>query len=261
MERVLVEEENGTGERLALRFDPPAGEARPLAILYLHGFGSKQSGEKGEFFRARAVADGWPFCSFDFRGHGASEGSMEGLTLSRNLRDVAAARARLEALGHPRLALFGSSMGAATALWHAALEPRGIAAAVHIAPAIGMLRTLETWAGPEGLERWRREGSIVYRNELVDCRLGWEIVEDLRAHPLEELAARCRTPTLLFQGQLDTSVDWRETARFADLAGDAVRLRLFPDGDHRLIDRLDLLWREARAFLLERAAGAAAVRG
>jgi pimeloyl-ACP methyl ester carboxylesterase len=252
VETISIAGPDGGRERLALRLERPAGPARPVAILYLHGFGSSQSGEKAGYFRSRAVAAGWPFCSFDARGHGASEGSLERLTLTRNLADLAAVRAWLSGRGLPRVALFGSSMGAATALWHAALEPEGIAGAMHVAPALGMLGSLERRAGADGLARWEREGWLDYRSELVESRLSWALVEDLRAHPTRELARRTRTPTLLFQGQADATVDWRETARFAADAGPAVELRLFPAGDHRLLEHLETIWSEGEAFLLRR---------
>jgi len=264
MEHEFVEVANlrGSRERIAVRLDEPASVQSSFAILYLHGFGSRQAGEKATFFRARALEEGWPFCSFDFRGHGASEGSMRELTLSRNLEDVAAVRRHLAGRGHERLALFGSSMGGATALWHAAREPEGVIGAVHVAPAVGMLQELERWAGAEGLERWRRDGTIRYTSELVDCELGWAMVEDLRGYRNEELAARYRTPTLLFQGRLDTTVDWRDVDAFAAAAAPGlVDLRVFEDGDHRLVDRKELLWREARRFLARAEAAAPDARG
>jgi pimeloyl-ACP methyl ester carboxylesterase len=240
----------GAGERLAVRLSQPT-EARPgLGLLYLHGFGSKQSGEKATFFRARAVAAGLGFCSLDFRGHGESDGGMRELTLSRNLEDVAAARALLAARGWRRVALFGSSMGGATALWYAALHPEEVCAGVHIAPAVGFRRGFERWAGPARLARWRREGTIRFENEHVACDLGWQLMTDLRRYPMSDLLARYRTPTLFFQGQLDASVEWRDVARFARLARPGtVELVLFADGDHRLTDRKELLWQRAHAFL------------
>ena len=235
----------GEVERLAFQLDVPPG-AVELAILYLHGFGSTQSGEKATFFRARALEAGWAFCSFDFRGHGASEGSMRELTLTRNLEDASAVRALLAARGFERVALFGSSMGAYTALWHAAQHPVGVAGVALIAPAVGMLGGLERWAGREGLERWRREGVIRYQSALVEAEIGWQLAEDLRAYPPTGLGAGYRTPTVIFQGQLDGTVDWHEVDDFvATLAPGVAELRLFPDGDHRLTDRMALLWDEA----------------
>ena len=177
---------------------------------------------------------------------------MRELTFSRNLDDVAAVRALLERRGHARIALFGSSMGGAVGLWHAALAPDGIVAAAHLAPAVGMARGLETWAGPERLSRWQREGTIGFESELVHADLGWELMENLRRYDPAELVARYRTPTVIFQGQRDESVEWRDVA---ELAGriererpGLVELKLFADGDHRLLDRKEELWMVAAAL-------------
>src|SRR5947209_8506113 len=63
---------------------PPPGLAAAaaspgLCFLYLHGLGSDQDGEKADFFRRRAQAGGFAFCSFDFEGHGRSGGDTRGL--------------------------------------------------------------------------------------------------------------------------------------------------------------------------------------
>jgi len=245
-ERVAV---GAAGETLAVRLAEPEAGAAGLAVLYLHGFGSRQDGEKATYFRERAVGEGWAFCSFDCRGHGDSDGALRDLTMTRNLEDVAAVHHWLRQRGQERVALFGSSMGGATALWHAAREPRGIAAAAHVAPAVGMASGMESWAGPERLERWRREGVVRYRSEVVESDLRWGLIEDLRRYDVAELAATLRTPTLIFQGQLDTSVDWRDVAAFAArTAPGTVELRLFADGDHRLTDRKGRLWDAAAAW-------------
>jgi len=115
MERIPILEDGREVSHLAVRFDPPPARSpetgdRPC-FLYLHGFGSEQSGEKAEFFRARALAAGFGFCSFDFQGHGLSGGEMAGLTLTRNLEDVGRVHAFLRERGCGRLILTGSSMG------------------------------------------------------------------------------------------------------------------------------------------------------
>lgn len=244
------------GELVRARLE--TGGTRPgAAILYLHGFGSSQSGEKAERFRRRAVRDGFAFASIDFRGHGASGGALEALTMTRNLEDVAVARRWLAGLGRERVALLGSSMGGAVAFWHAALEPDGVDAVAAIAPAIGMGRALERWAGPEGLETWRRAGRRRLVTELVDCDLGWELVADLRRYPPEALARRFAKPALAIQGKRDDSVDWEDVAQLVTaLPPGRLDLRLIEEGDHRLLDRLDDFWVSARRLFEAAATGA-----
>jgi pimeloyl-ACP methyl ester carboxylesterase len=257
MERIPIVENGREVSHLAVRFDrlSQASSPRPC-ILYLHGFGSMQSGEKADFFRRRAREAGFAFCSFDFQGHGQSGGDFAGLTLTRNLEDVARVHAFLRARGQERLILLGSSMGGGTALWYSALHPDEIAAGLHIAPALELERGLLDWAGEEGARRWRETGTIHYENDLVSCELGWGLIEDLRAHSQERLLAEYRTPALILQGKLDTSVSWSSVTDFVTrCAFPGLELHLFADGDHRLVDRKERLWELMGEFLGGRGLG------
>lgn len=238
---------------LAVLFDAPPGAppgADILCLLYLHGFGSVQTGEKADFFRQHAQESGFAFCSFDFQGHGQSGGTMQGLTLTRNLQDVARVYAYVREKGYHQVCLLGSSMGGGTALWYSALHPDEVVAGLHIAPAIQFERGLITWAGPERCRLWQETGTIHFENDLVSCELGWELIEDLRRYAVEDLLEMYRTPALLLQGKLDTSVPWKDVADFATrCAYPGIELHLFADGDHRLTDRKDRLWQLMLEFL------------
>lgn len=227
-----------------------AATAADLCFLYLHGFGSEQSGEKADFFRRRALGGGFAFCSFDFEGHGLSGGDMRGLTLSRNLEDLSMVAAWLAARGHPRLCLIGSSMGGGTGMWFSALHPDRVVAGLHIAPALDFEGSLLAWAGPERTRAWQESGAIQFANDQVSCELGWELIEDLRTYPTAALLPRYRTPALLLQGRLDVTVPWRSVAEFATRCPyREIDLHLFADGDHRLTDRKDRLWELMLEFL------------
>jgi pimeloyl-ACP methyl ester carboxylesterase len=241
---------------LAVRFDEPAEAGGLPCFLYLHGLGSDQAGEKAEFFRAQAKAEGFPFCSFDFQGHGGSGGTMRGLTLSRNLLDVAQVQRWLAGRGHTRIVLLGSSMGGGTALWYSALYPEGIVAGLHIAPALEIERSLLEWAGAGRARAWQESGVLQFQGELVECELGWELIDDLRRYPVDRLLAEYRTPCLIVQGRRDLSVPWRGVADFAaGCAFSEIELHLFADGDHRLTDRKARLWALMREFLHGRGIG------
>lgn len=243
------------GTPLVVRLDEPAEgvSERSAAILYLHGFRSDQAGEKAEFFRTRATADGFVFCSFDFRGHGVSGGDLRGAHMTRNLVDVARAHDFLASRRSGPVVVLGSSMGGATALWHAARRPDDVAAVLSIAPAVGMGRRLEAWAGDEGLAEWERTGFRRWVDDRGEVDLAWDVVLDLRCYPPEELGdelGRLGKPLLLLQGQRDEKVDWQGTVELARRAGAGpVDLHLFTDGDHRLVDRKERLWTLMREFL------------
>ncbi|HLX09454.1 MAG TPA: alpha/beta hydrolase [Thermoanaerobaculia bacterium] len=262
MESIPIERPGRQRSHLAVRYSSPA-ESRPapgrpappaaaanLCLLYLHGFGSEQSGEKADFFRRRAVAAGFAFCSFDFEGHGLSGGDMRGLTMSRNLENLSIVAAWLAARGHPRVCLIGSSMGGGIGLWFSALHPEQVIAGLHIAPALDLEGALLAWAGPERARAWQESGVIQYSNDLVSCELSWDLIEDLRSYPTADLLLRYRTPALLLQGRLDVAVPWRGVADFATRCPfREIELHLFADGDHRLTDRKDRLWELMLEFL------------
>ena len=172
MDRIPIPE---PGSHLAVLFDAPSRQ-NGLCLLYLHGFGSVQTGEKAEFFRQRALESGFAFCSFDFQGHGQSGGTMRGLTLTRNLEDVARVHGYVRDRGYERIFLLGSSMGGGTALWYSALHPEEIIAGLHIAPALHLERGLTSWAGPERCRVWEETGTIHFENDLISCELGWELI-------------------------------------------------------------------------------------
>lgn len=249
------------GTHLTVRLDEPSPDAsaRDAAILYFHGFRSDQAGEKAEFFRTRATDDGFLFCSFDFRGHGVSGGELRGTHMTRNLEDAERAHDFLAARWKRPVILVGSSMGAATALWHATRRPHDVAAVLGIAPAVGMGRNLESWAGDEGLADWERTGTRTWTDDRGELELSWDVILDLRRYPPEELGdelGRIERPILMLQGQRDESVDWRGTVALAERAADApVDLHLFTDGDHRLVDRKERMWSLMREFLVGRALG------
>lgn len=251
MDRIPILENGQEVSFLAVRYDAPGtgGTDRPC-FLYLHGFGSDQAGEKAEFFRRQALAAGFPFCSFDFQGHGLSGGELGDVTLTRSLADVGRVHDFLRDRGHRRFLLLGSSMGGGCAIWYSALHPEEIVAGLHIAPALEMERGLLTWAGPERTRLWEETGSIHFKNDLVACDLRWSLIEDMRTYTLDTLYARYRTPCLLLQGKKDESVPWKSVVDFATRAAfPDIDLHLFADGDHRLTDRKERLWKLITEFL------------
>ena len=124
---------------------------------------------------------------------------------------------------------------------------------MYIAPALGHDETIAGWLGDEGVEKWRDEGVLRVENELGCWDLGWGFLEDMRSRSEERLIELLRTPSLMLQGKLDDRVPWRRVAEVAAATTDrGVELLLYEDGDHRLVDRKELLWSEMLSFLRRR---------
>ena len=144
-------------------------------------------------------------------------------------------------------------MGGLAGLWYSVRYPDAVAAGLHLAPAVGVREETVSVLSREALDAWRLEGTIAFSNDLGEWRLGWSFMEDLALYPTERLARELRTPSLLLQGKLDKEVSWKRVAGLAEACSDGViDLRLFDDGDHRLLDRKETLWHFMADFLSSR---------
>src|SRR5262249_52318472 len=113
----------------------PGDNSDGIAVLYVHGFGSRRDGEKSEALADACARRGWTFAAFDFRGRGASDGASRELTATRLFEDLTAIHGFLAAHDPPRLGLVGSSMGGFAAAWFAVRHPEAVAGCVLLAPA------------------------------------------------------------------------------------------------------------------------------
>ncbi|HVS29797.1 MAG TPA: alpha/beta hydrolase [Solirubrobacteraceae bacterium] len=214
--------ETGMHEGLAYALFAPAGPPTGAVIIF-HGAGSAK---ESHFDYARAArATGLLALSFDQRGHGASEGALDG-----RIVDDAAAIASLLPPGLP-LALRGSSLGGYVALL--AAEPMGAAAVVAICPAKAELLL-------RGLRR-----------EEYDCRVDRTGLERfLQDHDLTAAVARLEMPLMIQHAEGDESVpiaDSRELHEAA--AGRRKRLIAIGGGDHRSVQHDAELQGESLRFI------------
>jgi uncharacterized protein len=216
-----------------LRGDLVPGTDR--AIVYVHGFGSHRGGEKALALATECARRGWTYAAFDFRGHGASTGTMRDLTVSRLLEDLSAIRDFLAVHGHPRLGLVGSSMGGFASAWFALDHPETIFGCVLLAPAFRFLERRAADLTATELEDWRRTGVRRVKNDWVDTEIGYGLLEErAKFHP-DDLARRWRTPLLIFHGMADDVVPVADSLAFvAATTYPDVALRPLKGGDHRL---------------------------
>ncbi len=196
--------------------------------MILHGAGSCKESHH-DFARALTAA-GFAAVAFDARGHGASEGRLDG----RIVEDVAAMgallRERLDDEEAP-IALRGSSMGGYLAL--VAAPAVGASAVVAICPA-----------SSEGLRRGLATGRFAFDADP-------ETLDDfLASHELSERVGSLEVPVLLLHADGDEQVPVQHSRELAErFQHPASRLIVVPGGHHRSVQHDDELQAVSLRFL------------
>jgi alpha-beta hydrolase superfamily lysophospholipase len=209
-----------------------------FAVVFLHGFCSVRYGEKAQALEEACARRGWPFATFDFRGHGESSGTTRELTGSGLLADLDAVHGFLAARGVERLCFFGSSMGGWAAAWYALRSPRRVIANALLAPGFHILTARWDKLTPDAQAEWKRTGVLHIKNPWLEADLGFGFVQEAPHFPQEQLWREYATPTLIFQGMRDEIVPPSRTLTFLEhCAHPHLEVRLYKDGDHRLTDR------------------------
>jgi pimeloyl-ACP methyl ester carboxylesterase len=215
--------ELGTADGLSYALFLPAPEPTGTVVV-LHG---ADSCKESHFDFARACRDdGLGALCFDMRGHGESEGALDG----RAVADVAAmADLARERTGVDAVALRGSSMGGYLALVAAAdVRARAIVA---ICPATGA-----------AMARGLRDARYEFRVDAPSLSALLESRDELRA------AAELAAPLLLLHAEGDEMVPV-EHSRALHAACAGSRLVAVPGGHHRSVQHDPELQAVALRFL------------
>jgi uncharacterized protein len=183
-------------------------------VVILHGAGSCK--ESHYDYARLLVSVGYGAVSFDQRGHGASEGVMDGRVIDDIVSMAQLLRARI---GDPALAvaLRGSSMGGCFALL--AAPAVDAAAVVAICPA-----------GPSGLRRAVQAGTLGFDADVP------ALAAFLDDADLDQTVAALDVPVLLLHAEGDEQVPVEHSRELAGrLAHPQSRLITVPGGHHRSV--------------------------
>jgi pimeloyl-ACP methyl ester carboxylesterase len=214
-----------------------AASPAPFCVVWLHGFGGHRGGEKSVAVREECERRGWAFAAFDFRGHGESSDEVLHLTAPRLLEDLSHVRNFLATRGHTRLGLVGSSMGGFAAAWFARRNPECVVGCVFVAPGFMFLERRWSMLTEEQREEWRRTGRHRITSEWVDLEIGYGLVQDREEYCTARLVEGWAKPALLFHGCADNVVPYSASLDFQrDVPFPDVEVRLFKNGDHRLVE-------------------------
>ena len=209
-----------------------------MYVLYLHGFGSGPLSKKAVILREALEKKGVPV-------------DVPNISLPdfEHMRVSLMVGRALELLsGRGPAVVVGSSLGALVAL-HAAGAASNVSALVLLAPALSPDERWKLWIGPEGLERWKREGTRPFFNHVtgkdgpIDFGFYLDLVE-LAKPPAP------RVPVRIVHGRRDEAVPFEVSEAFAKAHPSLVRLTLVDD-DHSLLAHTDLIEREVEAAMAD----------
>jgi uncharacterized protein len=181
-------------------------------VVILHGAGSCK--ENHHDFARVALGAGLAAIAFDLRGHGESQGVMDGRPIDADQRDCGAGAPGDR---NPPIALRGSSMGGYLALVSAGRV--GAAAVVAICPA-----------GGEGLRRGLAAGRFTFAADAP------AFDAFLAAHNVRTATRALDVPVLLLHAEGDEQVPVEHSRELAALLrSPRSRLIALPGGHHRSI--------------------------
>ncbi len=211
------------------------------AAVLVHGGGATR--DEGGFFTRIAqglAAEGVSSLRFDFRGHGASEGRQEDLTLAGVVNDIRAASDEIRRpTGASRLAVLGTSFGGGLAALFAARYRDRVSSLVLINPLLNYKKRFIAdkpyWAddyiridaGRELSERGSIEHSPTFK-------LGRPLLNEVfYLCPHEELSA-IAAPTLFLHGTKDTFIPIESSRDYVNRIGGEARLIEVAGAQHGL---------------------------
>jgi uncharacterized protein len=213
-------------------------------LLYLHGFASGPSSKKARVLEERFAALGIAVTVPDLTpGDDGFERSSPSSML--------AVAERLLGDAPPPHAIIGSSLGGYLAAMAASRDP-SVERLVLLAPAFRLFERWDARITPAERDEWRARGlDVEHHASGRRRRLGWQFHEDARGFPA---FPEVRVPALCIAGRRDETIPLADVEAFVARTPTA-RLVAVDDG-HELVDSLDLIFAEARAFLAPFTAGA-----
>jgi uncharacterized protein len=187
----------------------------PGGVVTIHGAGSCK--ENHHDFARAVLGAGLAAVAFDQRGHGDSDGPMDGRAIDDVVSIADLLRSRIDAPGQDRIALRGSSMGGYLALVSAAAA--GARAVVAICPASGEL-----------LRRGLDDGRFPFAADHA------ALDAFLANHDVQTATKALEIPVLLLHAEGDERVPVEHSRELATLlSSPRSRLIALPGGHHRSI--------------------------
>lgn len=228
-----------SGESVVATLSTPA---RPLGLaILLHGHSSSRNNSTNLALSPKLLDADLYVLRFDFRGHNDSEGSLERLTISAGVEDLAAVRSAAYR-AHPALqslpcSLFGSSFGGAVAI--VAAQTTGVIGLVLKSPVTDIAEMQRLRKGRLGMLAWRLRGFTTVAGSKGPTRLKYSYVADAQRYDLYSIARNAAVPVTIVHGSSDEVVPVTQSRRLAAALGSRATLTILDGVDHRYSRRED----------------------
>ena len=215
---------------------PGEGDQTPYpAVCVCHGIPSGNPPDPGDggypLLAEKICHQGFVVFIFNFRGTGASDGNLDILGWTRDLKATIDYIYTLPEVDRSHLSLLGFSGGAAVSIYVASHEPQISSVVACACPA-----EFTFLAGTDNLssiiDRFRRIGTIRdkdFPSSSDEWISGFRLVS-----PIEYVAGIAPSPLLLVHGSRDETVDVSHAHKLYARAGEPKRLVIIDGAGHRL---------------------------
>lgn len=220
-----------SGHRVSAVLAAPGGKTGRIAVL-CHGFLSNKNSTTNKALTRLLNEKGIATLRFDFFGQGESQGPFEHITITTALNQTLAALDLARARGFDRIGLMGSSFGGLVAIL-AASNRQDLACLALKAPVPDFEEMLRLEFKPDGLETWKRTGTIPNVAERHGrIKLQYAFYEDCIRHLGYDAAKAVTIPTLIVQGDQDEYVPLHQAQRLFDALPGKKQLEVILGADH-----------------------------
>jgi pimeloyl-ACP methyl ester carboxylesterase len=227
----------GTAPSAKFGITPLAEMAKPMKIVYLHGFASSPNSGKALFLREQLLNHQRELIIPDL-----NLGNFGKMTITKVLNCLQTE------LGDQPLIVIGSSLGGFLAVQWTIVNPL-IERLILLAPALNFPTAITSWLGEPALNQWREEGdrAFFHYGEQKQIPLHFEFYVDAQKYANHQLSRQL--PITILHGKQDVVVPPQVSIDFAE-ARSWVKLHLL-ESDHSLGDSasLALLWQEVENAL------------
>ena len=203
-------------------------------VVFLSGLKSDKEGTKAIYLSKWAEKNKRDFLRFDYRGHGASSGRFEDMSISDWLEDTK--NIIIELTSGPQI-LVGSSLGGWISLLFAKSYPKKVAGIIGISAAPDFTaKYTKSNLSKQQRQELKNTRKLSFHSEYFEQPLiiTQKLIEDGNKHLVLTQEQIIKCPVRLFHGSVDNDVPLSTSIEILNrLNSDDMRLQIIKGIDHR----------------------------